>query len=83
VARKLHELRKELEVDRGPLLRKFWDLAHRLLSMPEYMVSRVLYFEQRDPVPCGPVGKPKRKRKRRRSGSTDFSLGEARPKRQR
>lgn len=82
VARKMHELRDNVEVDRGPFLRKFWLLAHRLLSMPERMVSRVLFFEQGDPVPCGSDGQPVRKKSRGRRRSVDHHMGQKSPKKQ-
>jgi hypothetical protein len=61
LARKLHDMRKDLDVDRGIILRKFWDVAHRLRDMPEYMVSKMLYFGSTDPISCGPTGGSKRK----------------------
>jgi hypothetical protein len=83
VARKMFELRKDIEVDRGIVLRKFWKLAHRLLTMPEHMVSRLLFFEQRDSVPCGADGQPDGKKGRRRRRPVDVDLGEKSAKRQR
>ena len=83
VARQMHEMRDDVEVDRGFILRKFWSLAHRLLTMPERMVSRVLFFERRDTVSCRDDGPADRKKGRRRRRSADSCLGEESPKRQR
>jgi hypothetical protein len=82
VARKLHGMRQDVELDRGPFLRKFWNIAHRLLTLPEHMVSRVLFFERRDPVPCRSGGGAERKGNRRRQRPIDFHLGEEKAKRQ-
>jgi hypothetical protein len=67
VARQMHGMRDDVEVDRGLVLRKFWGVAHRLLTMPECAVSRVLFFERRDSVSRGDDqldGKEGRKRRR-------------------
>jgi hypothetical protein len=82
VARKLHEMRKDVDLDRGPFLRKFWNLSHRLLTLPEHLVSRVLFFERRDSVPCRGSGGTKREGDRRRQRPADFHLGEEKAKRQ-
>jgi hypothetical protein len=82
MARQLHDLRKDTDVDRRPILLKFWDLISRLRSMPEYMVPSVLRFERRNSVPCGSGGRPKRKTDRGRSRSNDVSLGSKGAKRQ-
>ena len=83
VARKLHDVRKDTDLDRGPFLRQFWHLAHRLRSMPQRLVPRVLRFERRYTVPCGQGGGPERKPDRRRSRSNDVDLGKKGAKRQR
>jgi hypothetical protein len=83
MARKLHDMRKDIEMDRGPFLSKFWILAHRLLTMSEHLVSRVLFFEQRDPISHSPVVERKRKGSRQRSGLLDLGLGETSHKKQR
>ena len=44
MARKLRGVFKENELDAGTLLRKFWKSSHRMLSMQEDVVSRMLYF---------------------------------------
>jgi hypothetical protein len=82
VARKLHEMRKDIDMDRGPFLRKFWNVAHRLLTMPEHMVPRVLFFQRRHPVPRSPGGGPEREGGGRRSRSANIDLGEKKAKRQ-
>jgi hypothetical protein len=82
MARKLHDLRKETDLDRGPLLRKFWNVAHRLRSLPEHMVSRVLYFQRRDLISCGKSGRAEREGDRRRPRPSDFDLGKEEAKRQ-
>jgi hypothetical protein len=83
VARKMHEVRDDVEMDRGPFLRKFWRVAHRLLSMPECMVSRMLFFERRDSVPCGEDGRPDGEEGRGRRRPFDIPLGEKSAKKQR
>ncbi len=83
VARKMHEVRDDVEMDRGPFLRKFWRVAHRLLSMPECMVSRMLFFERRDSVPCGEDGRPDGEEGRGRRRPFDIPLGEKGAKKQR
>ena len=75
-AKQLSAMRAAGLLDQRELLRELWHVCHRLIvGMPEGMVSRLLYFERRDPVPRGSAGK--RKRGRGRSGSIDVGLGEA------
>ena len=83
VARKMHEMRDDVEVDRGPILREFWNVSHRLLTMPECMVPRVLFFERRNKVSRSPVGQSDGRENRRRPRSVGSDLGEKGPKRQR
>jgi hypothetical protein len=82
VARKMHELRDDVEMDRGPFLRKFWGVAHRLLSMPECMVSRVLFFERRDSLPRGEDGRSDGEEARGRRRPLGLALGEKGAKKQ-
>jgi hypothetical protein len=82
VARQMHGMRDDVEVDRGLVLCKFWGVAHRLLTMPECMVSRVPFFERQDPVSRGDDrldGKEGRKQRRPIEGE----LGKKGSKRQR
>ena len=44
VARDLRRLFKNPEMDPGPFLRKFWKDCHRMHSLQEDVVSRMLYF---------------------------------------
>jgi hypothetical protein len=80
MAQKLHEVRKETEMNRGPLLHKFWMLARWLLSMSDHLVSRVLFFERRGSVPRSPAGGPKRQTGQRQPRPADSKLGEGREK---
>ncbi len=76
VARDLRRLFKDDEVDPRPFLRKFWGVACRLLSMPECMVSRVLFFERRDSLPRGEDGRSDGQEARGRRRLPGVALGE-------
>ena len=43
----LRRLLKAQDMDERDLLREFWEQCHRLGSMPENVVRRVLHFEPR------------------------------------
>ena len=82
VARKLHEVRDEAEVDRGPLLREFWRVADRVLAMPERLVPRLLFFKRRNQIPCCD-DRLVREEDRKRRRSTEIMLGKEGTKKQR
>ena len=76
MARKLRGVFKENEVDAGALLRKFWKSSHRMHSLQEDVVSRMLYFLPKGDVPhCKKRGRSNRPDGLRgRRGSDDVSV---------
>ena len=82
VARKLHEMRDDTEVDRMTLLREFWGVAYWVLAIPERMVSRLLFFERRNPIPRG-NDRLAREEDRERRRSVEGILGKEGTKKQR
>jgi hypothetical protein len=49
-AKELSSLQSTGEMDQGHFLRKLWAMCHKVLRMPEGMVSRMLFFDQRHSV---------------------------------
>ena len=78
MAQQMHKTRDDVEVDRRPVLRKFWALTNWLLTMRKCMVSRALNFEQRDPIPCRHNRPTDREKGRGRRRSADSYLGQGR-----
>jgi hypothetical protein len=75
-AKQLSALRTTGVMDQRDLLRQFWNVCHQLISMPECMVSRVLFFNKRDRVPHSSPGgrRSGSKRDRGRRGPDDVDL---------
>jgi hypothetical protein len=70
-AKQLSALQSTGILDQRSLLRELWHVCHKLITMPECMVSRMLYFNKRSRVPhCATRGGrsgSKRDRGRQRS----------------
>jgi hypothetical protein len=83
-AKQLSSLQSTGEMDQGHLLRKLWAMCHKLLRMPEGMVSRMLFFKQRHSVSHSAQGGggagSKRDRGRRGSTLDDMASKAKRPK---
>jgi hypothetical protein len=84
MAKQLSGLQSSGEMDQGHILRKFWAMCHKLLCMPEGMVCRMLYFNQRHTVSHSTEGRggsrPKRDRGRRGSSVDSLAAKAKRPK---
>jgi len=82
-AKQLSSLQSSGNLDQGNLLRKLWIMCHKLVGMPECMVSRLLFFNKRDPFPHSSPGGRGSGSKRNRGRRGPFALGvEAETKRQ-
>ena len=85
VARDLRRLFKEDGVDERPFLRKFWSDCHRLRSLQEDVVSRLLYFLPNGNLPHsskrGGGDRPNRVRRRRRPDDLSLAPKEKKPRR--
>ena len=78
LARQVHKMFEEKDVDAGSFLCKLLLDCWRLHAMPEDVVRRLLFFESASSLPCEPLGKRGGRKRKRPAGLVTIgeSMGE-------